>query len=71
MNKLKKSAKWNECPCDCEFQRNWPFITSYCVHGKRLIPDIPIVKPIIGNTVQSTKWILPDSVMNIIRGNNK
>lgn len=62
MNKLKGSAKWNECPCDCEFQRNWPFITSYCVHGKRLLPDIPIVKPIIGNTI-------PDSVMNIIRGN--
>ena len=48
--------------CNCEFQRNWPFITSYCVHGKRLLPDIPIVKPIIGN-------IIPDSVMNIIRGN--
>ena len=64
MNKLKGSEKWNECQCDCEFQRNWPFITSYCVHGKRLIPDIPIVKPIIGN-------IIPDSVMNIIRGNNK
>lgn len=54
MNKLK-------CQCDCEFQSNWPFITSYCVHGKRLIKDTDTVKTII------TGYNIPDSVMNIIR----
>ena len=59
-----------ECNCDNKFQRNWPFMTTYCVHGKRLLNDKPIEKSIPVNTI-------PDSVMNIIRtsgtikGNNK
>lgn len=48
--------------CNCEFHAIWPFPVSHCEHGKKLLLDIPMVKPIIGNTI-------PDSVMNIIRGN--
>ena len=54
--------------CNCKLNNIWPFPVSHCEHGKKLLPDALNKLTIISNKKDNT---IPDSVMNIIRGNNK
>jgi len=51
--------------CNCKLNTIWPFPSSYCVHGKKLVTDA--LAPL---TIIKRNNTIPDSVLNYIKGTN-